>query len=117
MLWALMNSPDGCCLITREESLKLAEFAAEKIKIAVEAAKGTVFQTNVDRCAEVVKECVKILKDGENDYDYGDLAWAEEADCAISNCNDAWQEMDQGDFLKEAANYLRELFPTFPEAK
>ena len=42
MLWALMNYPDGC-LITLEESLKLAEFAAEKIKVAVEAAKETVF--------------------------------------------------------------------------
>lgn len=114
MLWALMNTSNGC-LITREESLKLAEFAAEKVKTAVKAAKETAYESSVNWSAAEVEGCVKLLKDREDDY--GDFAWAEEADRAVASCDGAWQDMDQGDFLKEAANYLRELFPTFPGAK
>lgn len=116
MLWALMNAPDGC-LITLEESLKLAKFAAEKIKIAVEVAKETVFKGSVNWSAAEVQDCIRLLENEEDNYGCCDLDWAEEADCAISHCDDAWQEVNQGDFLKEVADYLRELFPTFPEAK
>jgi len=117
MLWALMNTPDGC-LITRENSLKVAKFALEKVKLAVEAAKETDYRIGVRWSASVMEDCVNIIKKSDEDYGYSDLYWAEEAERAITACDDAWCDAMKGkDFLKEAADYLRELFPTFPEAK
>lgn len=115
MLWALMNTPDGC-VITRENSLKLAKFALEKVKLAVEAAKETDYRVSVRWSTDVVEECVNTIERSDEDYGDGDLCWAEEADRAVTAY--AWCDAMGGrDFLKEVANYLRELFPTFPEAK